>query len=126
MSKIDELISGALTEEDRALLARHGEPGYFSQAFGIFRGPMAKVMWLVNVAAGVAFVAGAYAVWQSWGASDALVAVKWGVVSLLLLQITVLCKTFMGNHLEANRMLRELKRVELQVAMMHADQRASK
>ena len=73
-----------MTEEDRALLARHGEPGYFSQAFGIFRGPMAKVMWLVNVAAGVAFVAGAYALWQSWGASDALVAVKWGVVERIL------------------------------------------
>lgn len=118
MSKIDELIGQALSEEDRALLASHGEAGYLAQAFGIFRGPMAWVMWVVNIVAGLAFIAGLYAVWHMVGASDALVAVKWGVGSLFLFQITTLCKTFMGNHMEANRMLRELKRVELQVSLL--------
>lgn len=118
MSKIDELIGQALTEEDRALLASHREPGYIAQAFGLFRGPMAWVMWLVNIAGGLAFLAGAYAVWQMVAASDVLAAVKWGVGSLFLFQITTLCKSFMGNHMEANRMLRELKRVELQVSLL--------
>ncbi len=118
MNKIDDLIGRALTEEDRALLARHGEPGYLAQAFGIFRGPMAWVMWMVNAVAGLAFVAGIYAIWKMSGTSEALVAVKWGVGSLLLFQVTVLCKTFMGNHLEANRILREIKRLELQVALL--------
>ena len=118
MNKIDELIGQALTEEDRALLASHGEPGYIAQAFGLFRGPMAWVMWLVNIAGGVAFLAGAYALWQMAASADALVAVKWGVGSLFLFQVTTLCKIFMGNHMEANRMLRELKRVELQVSLL--------
>ena len=118
MNKIDDLIGRALSEEDKALLARHVEPGYVAQAFGIFRGPMAWVMWLVNVAAGIAFVAGIYAVWRTFGTTDVLVAVKWGVASLFLFQVTVLCKTFMGTHLEANRMLREIKRLELQVALL--------
>ena len=120
MNKIDELIGQALTEEDRALLARHAEPGYLSQAVGIFRGPMASVMWLVNIVAGLAFLAGLYAVWQMVAATDTLVAVKWGVGSLFLFQVTTLCKTFMGNHMQTNRVLRELKRVELQVSMMRA------
>ena len=118
MNNIDELIGRALTEEDRALLSRHGEPGYLAQAFGIFRGPMAWVMWVVNAAAGIAFVAGLYAIWKMFGTTDALVAVKWGVGSMLLFQVTTLCKTFMGNHLETNRMLREIKRLELQVALL--------
>ena len=118
MSKIDDLIGQALTEEDRALLASHAEPGYLSQAFGIFRGPMAWVMWVVNIAAGLAFLAGLYAVWHMFAALDALAAVKWGVGSLFLFQVTTLCKSFMGNHMEANRMLRELKRVELQVSLL--------
>ena len=121
MSKIDDLITGALTEEDRALLASHAEPGYLSQAFGLFRGPLAWVMWLVNVAAGIAFVAGAYALWRVSGAADALVAVKWGVAALFLFQVTMLCKTFMGNHMEANRTLRELKRLELQVSLLRTE-----
>jgi hypothetical protein len=120
MNKIDDLIGQALTEEDRALLASHAEPGYLSQAFGIFRGPMAWVMWVVNVAAGLAFLAGLYAVWHMVAAPDALAAVKWGVGSLFLFQVTTLCKTFMGSHMEANRLLRELKRVELQVSLLRA------
>lgn len=118
MNKIDDLIGRALTEEDRALLASHSEPGYLAQAFGLFRGPLAWVMWLVNVASGVAFFAGAYAIWQMFGTSDPLVAVKWGVASLFLFQVTTLYKTFMGNRMEANRLLRELKRVELQLSLL--------
>jgi hypothetical protein len=118
MSKIDEMISGALTAEDRALLASHGEAGYLAQAFGLFRGPMAAVMWLVYVTAGIAFLVGAYAFWQMWGSADALAAVKWGVVSLFLFQVAALCKSFMGNQMQANRMLRELKRMELQLALL--------
>lgn len=118
MSKFDDLIGQALTDEDRALLATHGEPGYIAQAFGIFRGPLAWVMWLVNIAAGVAFVAGLYALWQMFHTADVLVAVQCGVAALFLFQVTTLCKSFMGNHMETNRMLRELKRLELQVALL--------
>ena len=118
MNKIDDLIGQALTEEDRALLASHGEPGYIAQAFGLFRGPMAWVMWLVNVAAGMAFVTGAYAIWRMSGSTDPLLAVKWGVAALFLFQITTLCKSFMGNRMEANRLLRELKRVQLQLSLL--------
>lgn len=118
MNKIDDLIGRALTEEDRALLASHNEPGYLAQAFGLFRGPMAWVMWTLNVASGVSFLAGVYAISRMFGALDPLVAVKWGVASLFLFQVTTMCKTFMGNRMEANRLLRELKRVELQVSLL--------
>jgi hypothetical protein len=126
MSKFDDLIGQALTAEDRALLASHAEPGYLSQAFGLFRGPMAWVMWLVNVANGVSFLVGIYALWQMTNAADPLLAVKWGVGALFVFQITTLCKTFMGNRMEVNRMLRELKRVELQLSLLRADAGASK
>ena len=118
MNKIDDMIGKALTEEDRALLANHSEPGYLAQAFGIFRGPMAGIMWMVNVASGVAAIAALYAIWRMVGSPEVLMAVKWGVGALALFQVTSLCKTFMANRMEANRLLRELKRVELQVAML--------
>ncbi|MEO8670311.1 MAG: DUF6768 family protein [Tahibacter sp.] len=121
MSTFDEMIGQALTEEDRALLASHAEPGYFAQAFGLFRGPSAWIMWLLNIAGGAAFIAGAYTMWQMTNATDALMAIKWGVGSLFLFQITALCKSFMGNRMEVNRMLRELKRIELQVSLLRAD-----
>jgi hypothetical protein len=118
VTKIDELIGKALTEEDRALLASQAEPGYLAQAFGIFRGPMAGIMWMVNIASGFAFLAGAYAMWQLFATSDAVLAVRWGIGALFLFQVTTLCKVFMGTRMEANRTLREIKRLELQVALL--------
>jgi len=126
VSKFDDLIGQALTEEDRALLASHAEPGYLAQAFGLFRGPMAWVMWLVNLANGVSFLVGVYALWQMTNAADVLLTVKWGIGALFLFQITTLCKTFMGNRMEVNRMLRELKRVELQLSLLRTDGGAAK
>ncbi|MDQ3205870.1 MAG: hypothetical protein M3Q40_05080 [Pseudomonadota bacterium] len=123
MDKIDEMIGQALTDEDRALLARHGEPGYLHQAFGVFRGPMAWAMWVAYVAGGVAFVAAAYGLWQMAASGDVLAALKWGVGSLLLFQISVLTKGFLGNQMQANRMLRELKRLELQVSLLRDERR---
>lgn len=118
MKNFDDLIGRALTEEDRALLASHREPGYVAQAFGLLRGPMAWVMWVAYLAAVGAFAAGVYALWQLTSATDAVVAVKWGVASVCLFQVTIMCKSFMGNRMEANRLLREVKRVELQVSLL--------
>ena len=118
MDKLDDLIGRALSDEDRALLARHAEPSYFAQAAGLFRGPLAWTMWFAYAVGGIAFLAAAWALWRMVGAGDALDAVRWGVGALFLLQFTMLAKSYMGNHLEANRMLREIKRIELQVAML--------
>ena len=89
MDKFDELIAKALTDEDRALLSRHGEPGYVAQALGMFRGPLAWVMWLVYVVGGVAFVVAVYAIWQMSVATDVLAAVKWGMASVLSILLLV-------------------------------------
>lgn len=124
MNKLDEMIGRALTDEDRDLLARHAEPGYVTQAFGLFRGPMAWALWAAYAAGSIAFVVGAYAFWQMLSTTDLLSAVKWGVGALFLFQITALTKSFMGGHMEANRMLRELKRLELQVSLLRADKQA--
>lgn len=121
MDKVDELIGRALSDEDRELLAHFGEPGYVAQAFGLFRGRMGWAIAVAYAAGAIAFVVGAYAFWQMATTGDVLSAVKWGVGALFLFQITTLTKTFMGSHMEANRMLRELKRVELQVALLRQD-----
>lgn len=121
MSKLDRMINQALSEEDQVLLASHAEPGYLKQAAGLFRGSMSWVMWLVYVSAVVTFVLCTVALWKMWVSTDVLSAVKWGVVGLAMFQFAVICKNFMAAHLEANRMLREIKRVELKVSLLGAE-----
>lgn len=120
MDKFDEMMAQALSSEDRELLARHGEPGYFTQAFGLFRGSWSWVMWLVYVVILAASAVGFYGFWQLYVSEDALSAVKWATLSLVLTQIVMMGKSFMGTHLEANRMLREIKRLELQVSLLRS------
>lgn len=117
MNGTDELISRALTEEDRALLARYGEPGYIRQSLGLFRGRDGWVGVLAYVTALAAFAGFAFAFWQLWSATELLSAVRWGVVALLAFQYSTMMKSVMGTRVEANRVLRELKRVELRIAL---------
>lgn len=126
MNDTDDLITRALSAEDRALLARHAEPGYFSQATGLFRGPLGWVIWLSYLSGLAAFAGFVFALWRCWMAPAALPAVQWGVLAVVLFQVTMLVKSFLGSHLEANRLLRELKRIELRLALLPgaADDRA--
>lgn len=121
MNKTDDLIKQTLSAEDRDLLARHGEPGYFSQAFGLFRGALGWVVWVAYLCGIAAFAGFGVSLWRSWHATEALVAVQWGVLAIVLFQFTMIMKSFLGSHMEANRMLRELKRVELQLALLRHD-----
>lgn len=120
MDRFDDMIGRAMTDEDRALLARYGKQGYVSQAVGLFRGPMGAVMALVYATVLATFAGAAYAFWRMATAADTVAAVQWGVGTLLLFQMSVMAKSYMGSHLEANRMLRELKRLELQLSMLRA------
>lgn len=66
------------------------------------------------------FAGAAYAFWRMATAADTVAAVQWGVGTLLLFQVSVMAKSYMGSHLEANRMPRELKRPGLQLSMLRA------
>ncbi|BDW98816.1 DUF6768 family protein [Maricaulis maris] len=114
---LDRLILEALDEDDRAVLAEIGEePGYFSQALGLFGGKLGWVMWgmyFVNI---LGAVVAAWAGWQMFQTSDPAAVMRWGVLVLAALNIGIFMKGGMGVQLQHNRILRELKRVELQLA----------
>lgn len=125
MSELDRMIDAALTEEDRALLARAGqEPGYLGQVGGLFGGPLGWVNAVVMAAQTMLFVGGAWAAWRFFQAADVLDALKWGLpAAVLLLMATILKVSTLWPSLQANRVLREIKRVELQIARQAARER---
>lgn len=118
MDKFEKTIAEALSAEDQALLRSIEEPSYFEQAFGLFRGRLGWVVGVAYVSGLLAFAGFVYALWQLWTGTDVLQVLRWGIVAVLLFQFTAIMKSFLGSHLEANRMLRELKRVELQLSLM--------
>lgn len=117
MRDLDQMIDEALDAEERDLLRSIGEePGFFSQTFGIFRGPAAWVNVLLMAVQGLVFIAGVWAAWNFFRAEDALTALRWGLPAAVLLLMSLMIKMGLLPTMQANRVIRELKRLELQIA----------
>ncbi|WP_376694201.1 DUF6768 family protein [Wenzhouxiangella sp. EGI_FJ10409] len=116
MSKIDDLINESLSKEDEALLEHYGnEPGYFSQAMALFRGQLGWVMWFVGIVQLLFFLGAIYALVQVFTVDQVMDALRWGVVTVVLVQLSTFLRGFMGAHFEANRVLRQIARLELRL-----------
>ena len=120
MRDLDSMIDEALGAEERELLRSIGEPGFFAQTFGLFAGPTGWVNWLLMIVQGLLFVAGVVAAIYFFAADDALSAVRWGLPAVGLLLMSLIIKMGMWPTIQANRVIRELKRLELQVARASA------
>jgi len=115
--EIDRLIDEALDNEERELLRQIGEePGYFRQIWGLFDGKLAWVSWTIMFWQTVMFIAAIYGAVQFFRADEVLEAIRWGLPSGILLIMAGMLKLTLWPSLQTNRVLRELKRVELQIA----------
>lgn len=122
MSNIDDLINETLKDEDEALLESFGsEPGYFKQAMVLFRGQLGWVMWFVGIVQLVFFLGAIYALVQVFTGEELMAVLRWGIVTVILVQLSTFLRGFMGAHFEANRVLREIKRLELRLVRLEND-----
>ena len=118
MRDLDAMIDEALGAEERELLRRIGEePGFFRQVFGIFSGPTGWVNVILMIAQGAAFLGAAWAAWHFFAAGDPVSQLRWGLPAAVLLILSAMIKMSLVPRMEANRIVRELKRIELQLAL---------
>ena len=125
MSHADDAIREALSKEDADLLAKlQEEPGSFRQIVGIFQGPLNWIYVTFLVAAVVLGIVGVYSVWRFAAATELRPLFYWGgAVAFCLIVLSVVRLVFF-MQLNTNRILRELKRLELQVALLAARKNA--
>jgi hypothetical protein len=117
MRNLDDMIDEALDAEERELLRSIGEePGFFAQALGIFGGPTGWVNAVMMAAQTLLFVAGAWAAWRFFQAGNPVEQLRWGFPSAVLLIVATIMKMALLPRMESNRLMRELKRLELQLA----------
>ena len=118
---LDAMIDETLDAEERELLRQIGEePGYLSQIHGLFGGRLGWVSWLMMFWQAVMFIAAVYCAVQFFQANETLEALRWGMPSAVLLIMAGMLKLALWPSLQTNRVLRELKRVELQIARAKA------
>ena len=115
---LDRMIDEALNAEERELLSAIGEePGYFTQAFDLFRGQLGWITWLMMIIQGIMFVVAVWMAIRFFNATDTLEALRWGLPSAVLVLMSGMMKLITAwPSLQANRVIREVKRLELQMA----------
>ena len=118
MKDIDRMIEEALDGEEQALFRDTArEPGFFEQAFGLLGGRNGCVNGILVVVQAALFVGGLWAGWRFFEAETVLSALHWGLPAAVLVLMALIIKLGMMPELQANRLMRELKRLQLQAAV---------
>lgn len=118
MTELDRKIEEALDAEDRALLERFGEQGLLEQSFSVFQGKQGWIAGVAVIAAAFLFVGAIYSAWNFFHAEEAIVAAQWAAGAWFLMTMVAFMKVWFWMRMESNRVLREIKRVELQLVRM--------
>ena len=119
MSTIDDQISTALDEDDKAFLASLDENrGMFRQIGDSMHGPLggwAKFSFAIAILIGIGL---AYSFFRAVTADALQPMVGWGMTTLGLLVMQGFLKEWMFARMNMLSVLREVKRLQLQVAML--------
>ena len=121
MDQIDKMISEALDNEDREILEKIGsEQSSFEVAVDLFRGKMGLLNWSLIIGHIAFLVVGLYATWKAFALTEVLDVIRWGLIATFFMIGAVVAKVGLLPSFQANRMLRALKRLEMQVALLAA------
>ena len=119
MTNIDDRVSAALDADDRAFLeSLEDDRGMFRQMGDSLGGPLggwAKLMFVVSVALGIALV---YSIWQLLTVDGMRETILWATATLVALTAQGFLKAWFFDRMNMLSILRELKRLELQIAAM--------
>lgn len=113
MSNIDKLIQEALSAEEKEILADTGELGWFALGRGQFTGKLGWVSWVIMITQGIMLVVGVWCAIRFYGSTDVITALHWGLPSVVLILMAGQMKLSFMPQIQADRVLHELKRVEL-------------
>lgn len=116
MTKIDDLIREALDGAERDIFDKTQELGYFSLGLSQFRGKLGWVTWVIMIVQSTMFIAGVWCAVNFFAATEMLAAMKWGLSGAVLLIVGASLKFSLMPQMQADRIIREIKRVELLLA----------
>jgi hypothetical protein len=119
MTDIDERIRGGLDADDRAFLASLDEErGLFRQLGDSLGGPLGGWAKLVFVMTFVLSLPMFYSVWQLFVAEEPREMALWATATVVLVMSIGFLKDWLFSRMNMFTVLREVKRLQLQVAML--------
>lgn len=113
MDYLDIRIQELLSPRDAHLLRASQPHGWMGIVRSMRQGKLAWLFWATWIAQLVFLILGVWAALNMFRAEETLEAVKWGFTGAVLLLGGLQIKLSMAPHIHAERVLRELKRVEI-------------
>jgi hypothetical protein len=119
MRDLDRMIDEALGQEESELLRRiSGEPNIMERALGLFGAGIGWTAALMMVIQAALFIAGLWAGLNFFEASEPVQQLRWGLPAAVLLLMSLILKLAVAPVIHHDRLMREIKRLELQIARM--------
>ncbi|NCO62943.1 MAG: hypothetical protein GW839_04980 [Flavobacteriales bacterium] len=115
MEDIDKLIKETLSQEEAKFYDELEEQNVFEMVIGLFKGKNKWMMFLMNFMTLIFFGLFLYCSIKFFDTKVTQEMLKWGFGSILFLIGISMLKLFAWLQMDKNALLRELKRLELQM-----------
>lgn len=118
MEDIDQLIKETLTQEEAKFYDELEEQNVLEMVFGLFKGKNRWIMFMMNIMTLVFFGLFIYCLVQFFNVEGTKELLKWGLGCIVFLLGVSMLKVFAWMQMDKNALLRELKRLELQISSL--------
>jgi cytochrome c biogenesis protein CcdA len=115
---IDKLIKETLTKEEAKFYDELDEQNVLEMILGLFKGKNKWIMFVMNFMVLVFFGLFIYCTIQFFNTDVTNELIKWGIGGLVFLFGVSMLKVFAWMQMDKNAILREMKRLELQVSSL--------
>ncbi|NOY47045.1 MAG: hypothetical protein GXO84_02315 [Chlorobi bacterium] len=118
MEDIDQLIKDTLTQEEAKFYNELDEQNVFQMMEGLFKGKNSWILILMNIVMIIVFGLFIYCAIQFFNTDVTNELIKWAVLGTFCMMIVGMLKLFAWMQMDKNALLREMKRLELQVSSL--------
>jgi hypothetical protein len=118
IEEIDHLIKEPLSLEESKFYDELEEQNVFEMVFDLFKGKNKWIMILMNIMTLMFFALAIYCTVQFFNTTETNELIKWGIGGLVFLFGVSMLKVFAWMQMDKNAILREMKRLELQVSSL--------
>jgi hypothetical protein len=118
MEDIDKLIKETLTEEESKFYDELEEQNVLQMVLGLFKGKNKWILIMMNVVTLIFFGLFIYCLVQFSSAEVTKDLLTWGLGGVVFLFGVSMLKVFAWMQMDKNALLREIKRLEIQVSSL--------
>lgn len=116
--EIDQLISESLNKEEAEFYTSLEEEGFFKQIGGLYTGKFGWMAILTAIVHTMAVAIAVYCGYKLFTVPDTTEILRYSVILFIALSFGCMIKTWQWMQMDKNSILREMKRLEFQVAVL--------